>query len=182
MGVAVFGLRRRMIIGASALDAAYVDLGAGAFRATALTRGPWNPDHQHAGPPSALMARAIERAAAGEGLTHLGRLTVNLLRPAPIGESRRPSRQFRARPDSFPGIAQNAARKCRNNEAICGRAYRNCLKTGDAGIRRPYDCPCACPCAADCGSVTLRLAARQSLWLRLLLGGTEIYIRILGDV
>ena len=68
------------------MDAAYVDLGAGVFRATALTRGPWNPDHQHAGPPSALMARAIERAAASEGLTHLGRLTVNLLRPAPIGE------------------------------------------------------------------------------------------------
>jgi hypothetical protein len=68
------------------LDAAYLDLGAGVFRASPLTRGPWNPDHQHAGPPSALICRAIERAAANEGLTHLGRLTVNLLRPAPIGE------------------------------------------------------------------------------------------------
>ena len=27
-------------------------------------RGPWHPDHQHAGPPSALICRAIERAAA----------------------------------------------------------------------------------------------------------------------
>jgi hypothetical protein len=70
------------------LDAAYVDLGAGVFRASPLTRGPWHPDHQHAGPPSALICRAIERAAAGEGLTHLGRLTVNLLRPAPVGECR----------------------------------------------------------------------------------------------
>jgi hypothetical protein len=68
------------------LDAAYVDLGAGVFRATKLTRGPWHPDHQHAGPPSALICRAIERVAAKEGLTHLARLTVNLMRPAPIGE------------------------------------------------------------------------------------------------
>ena len=58
------------------------------FGASQLTRGPWHPDHQHAGPPSALICRAIERAAAGEGLTHLGRLTVNLLRPAPVGECR----------------------------------------------------------------------------------------------
>jgi Acyl-CoA thioesterase C-terminal domain/Acyl-CoA thioesterase N-terminal domain len=56
------------------------------FRAGALTRGPWHPDHQHAGPPSALVCRAVERAAAESGLTHLGRLTGNLLRPVPIGE------------------------------------------------------------------------------------------------
>jgi hypothetical protein len=68
------------------LDAAYVELGSGAFRATRLTGGPWNPEHQHAGPPSALIARAIERAAMSEGLAHLARLTVNLMRPAPVGE------------------------------------------------------------------------------------------------
>jgi hypothetical protein len=70
------------------LDAAYVDLGEGVFRAGPLTRGPWNPGHQHAGPPSALICRAIERAGANDGLTLLGRLTVNLLRPAPIGDCR----------------------------------------------------------------------------------------------
>ncbi|MCA0241440.1 MAG: thioesterase family protein [Proteobacteria bacterium] len=56
------------------------------FSAGALTRGPWHPDHQHAGPPSALVCRAIERAAAPQGLTHLGRLTGNLLRPVPLGD------------------------------------------------------------------------------------------------
>jgi hypothetical protein len=76
--------RRRRL----SLDAAYSEVTAGVFRASPLTRGPWHPDHQHAGPPSALICRAIERAAAGESLTHLGRLTVNLLRPAPIGECR----------------------------------------------------------------------------------------------
>ena len=70
------------------MDAAYVELGEGHFRAGPLTGGPWRPDHQHAGPPSALICRAVERAAADAGLAHLGRLTVNLLRPAPIGECR----------------------------------------------------------------------------------------------
>ena len=57
-----------------------------AFHASELTRGPWHPEHQHAGPPSALVCRAIEHAAASRGLTHLGRFTGNLLRPVPIGE------------------------------------------------------------------------------------------------
>ncbi len=55
------------------------------YRASELTRGPWDPAHQHAGPPTALVCRAIEQAAAEHGLTHIGRLTGNLLRPVPIG-------------------------------------------------------------------------------------------------
>ena len=70
------------------MDAAYSEVGDGMFRASPLTRGPWHPDHQHAGPPSALICRAIEHVAAKDGLTHLARLTVNLLRPAPIHECR----------------------------------------------------------------------------------------------
>ena len=67
---------------------AYTSSDGHLFRASRLTRGPWHPEHQHAGPPSALVCRAIERLAASEGLTHLGRLTGNLLRPVPIGECR----------------------------------------------------------------------------------------------
>lgn len=67
-------------------DSAYVALANGAYAASDLTRGPWHPDHQHAGPPIALVARAIERAAAALGLTHVARLTANLLRPIPITE------------------------------------------------------------------------------------------------
>jgi hypothetical protein len=65
---------------------AFVPVATGTWRATALTRGPWHPDHQHAGPPIALVAREIARAAAALGLTHLARLTANLLRPIPIAE------------------------------------------------------------------------------------------------
>lgn len=57
----------------------------GSFLASALTRGPWHPAHQHAGPPSALVCRAFEQAGAAHGLTHLARLTGNLLRPVPVG-------------------------------------------------------------------------------------------------
>lgn len=65
---------------------AYLALDNGAYRASALTRGPWHPDHQHAGPPIALVAREVERAAAALGLTHIARLTANLFRPIPIAD------------------------------------------------------------------------------------------------
>ena len=55
------------------------------FHSSVLTRGPWHPDHQHAGPPIALVSRALLGAAQAHGLTHLARITANLLRPVPIG-------------------------------------------------------------------------------------------------
>lgn len=67
------------------MHAAYRPVEPGHFIADELTRGPWHPEHQHAGPPSALVCRAFELAGAAHGLTHLGRLTGNLLRPVPIG-------------------------------------------------------------------------------------------------
>ncbi len=65
---------------------AYVALEDGVYASTALTRGPWHPEHQHAGPPIALVAGAIERAAAALELGQVARLTANLLRPIPIAE------------------------------------------------------------------------------------------------
>jgi hypothetical protein len=64
---------------------AYAAQADGSFLSSQLTRGPWHPDHQHAGPPIALVCRSIERAGLEHGLTHLSRLTANLLRPVPIG-------------------------------------------------------------------------------------------------
>lgn len=54
------------------------------FISTELTRGPWSPDHQHGGPPSALMAREIERVATGGKSMQVARMTVEFLRPIPI--------------------------------------------------------------------------------------------------
>ena len=67
-------------------ESAFVALGNGTYRATELTRGPWNPQHQHAGPPIALVAGAIEREAAKLEFRHIARLTANLLRPVPIAD------------------------------------------------------------------------------------------------
>lgn len=66
--------------------AAFAVLSHRLVHASALTRGPWDPQHQHAGPPIAMVCRAIESVARDHGLTHIGRLTANLLRPLPIGD------------------------------------------------------------------------------------------------
>ncbi len=66
--------------------AAYVALDDQCYASSGLTRGPWHPEHQHAGPPIALVCRAFENAAREHGLTHISRLTANLLRPVPISE------------------------------------------------------------------------------------------------
>ncbi len=63
-------------------DAFYEAEGEG-LRATALTRGPWDPRAQHAGPPAALLARAIEALPESERF-QVGRVTFEILRSVPI--------------------------------------------------------------------------------------------------
>ncbi len=50
------------------------------FQPTSHTRGPWHEDHCHAGPPTALLARAVEQLNPDQQLV---RITVNLIRPIP---------------------------------------------------------------------------------------------------
>jgi Acyl-CoA thioesterase C-terminal domain/Acyl-CoA thioesterase N-terminal domain len=57
------------------------------YLATELTRGPWDPEAQHGGPPAALIARAIERVPS-DAPRLVGRLTYEILRPGPIGRVR----------------------------------------------------------------------------------------------
>lgn len=54
------------------------------FAATELTRGPWDPDAQHAGPPAALLGRQLEGLPEGDEF-QLARLTFEILGPVPIG-------------------------------------------------------------------------------------------------
>ncbi len=51
------------------------------FQPTEHTRGPWDPHACHAGPPTGLLARAVEQLFPEHRLT---RLTVNLQRPVPF--------------------------------------------------------------------------------------------------
>jgi Thioesterase-like superfamily len=64
-------------------DAFYERDGDG-FLATGLTRGPWDPGSQHAGPPSALIGRVIEQLEEADEF-QVGRVTFEILRPVPIG-------------------------------------------------------------------------------------------------
>lgn len=62
--------------------------------ATELTRGPWDPGAQHAGPPSALIGRAIEQLEDTDRF-QVGRVTFEILRPVPIGPLRAEARILR---------------------------------------------------------------------------------------
>jgi hypothetical protein len=57
------------------------------FRATELTRGPWDPGAQHAGPPAALLGHALEGLPEADRF-QIGRVTVEILRSVPIAPVR----------------------------------------------------------------------------------------------
>lgn len=56
----------------------------GYFVPTELTRGPWDPDHQHAGPAAALLGRAVERFFSAEPAGQIARISFDILRPIPM--------------------------------------------------------------------------------------------------
>lgn len=78
-------------------DAFFLPVGE-EFLATKHTIGPWSPEHQHAGPPAALLARAFEHAAGDMAIV---RITYELMRPVPVAQLRidvkelRPGRNIR---------------------------------------------------------------------------------------
>jgi Thioesterase-like superfamily len=59
------------------------------FVSTAHTIGPWDRDSQHAGPPSALLTRAVERLPSSiPGPSQIARLTMEILGPVATDEVR----------------------------------------------------------------------------------------------
>jgi hypothetical protein len=75
-------------------DAFFEVLGPDRFLATELTRGPWDPGLQHAGPPAALLGRAVEGHGERAG-RQVARITFEILRPLPIAELRVATRTLR---------------------------------------------------------------------------------------
>ena len=63
----------------------YEPLGDGRFASTPHTRGPWDPAFQHAGPPAALLGRAVERCEPRDGFV-IARTTFEILRAVPVAE------------------------------------------------------------------------------------------------
>lgn len=66
-------------------DAFYEPLGNDRYRSTEHTVGPWGPDSQHGGPPSALLARAIEQMPVSWP-GNLTRISVDILGAVPVAE------------------------------------------------------------------------------------------------
>ncbi len=65
-------------------DSFYRRLGPDRFESTPWTTGPWDPAAQHGGPPSALLARAVEQHRPRPEVV-VARMTVEILRPVPVG-------------------------------------------------------------------------------------------------
>jgi acyl-coenzyme A thioesterase PaaI-like protein len=81
-----------MVTGMS--DAFYTPLGGDRFRSTPATEGPWSPEFQHGGPPTALLVHAIERTAPRDGAL-ISRITAEFLAPVPVAELRTVTRVVR---------------------------------------------------------------------------------------
>ncbi len=64
------------------------------FLATELTRGPWDPGAQHAGPPAALLGRELEWLPDAAEF-QVGRVTCEILRSVPIAPLRVSARVVR---------------------------------------------------------------------------------------
>ncbi|MGF1427169.1 thioesterase family protein [Kitasatospora sp. LaBMicrA B282] len=72
-------------MGTETAESFYRNLGADRFESTGHTAGPWSPEAQHAGPPSALLGRAFERHQPREGF-RIARVTLDIPRPVPVAE------------------------------------------------------------------------------------------------
>lgn len=66
---------------------AFFELDGDRYVPSELTRGPWDPDSQHAGPPAALVGREIERLDS-EAPRQVGRITFEIMRAVPIAPLR----------------------------------------------------------------------------------------------
>jgi len=75
-------------------EAFYEPLGRGRYMSTGHTSGPWDVRSQHAGPPAALLGRALEATDPRDG-TMLARITFEILGPVPLAEVEVESRVLR---------------------------------------------------------------------------------------
>jgi hypothetical protein len=72
----------------SAVQPFYLPDGPGRFLSTSSTAGPWGPESQHGGPPAALLARAVEALPRSGPQRVVGRFTMEILGPVPVGPLR----------------------------------------------------------------------------------------------
>jgi hypothetical protein len=62
----------------------YRQVAADRFESTEFTRGPWDARSQHAGPPAALLGRAVEGRPDAREDMRVSRLTYDIVKPVPV--------------------------------------------------------------------------------------------------
>lgn len=102
------------------------------FRATELTRGPWDDRLQHAGPPTALLGRALERC---EPRPHaqFARVTFEIVRPIPIATLAAAARIVR--PGRSVELLEGELVDAEGRELVRARAWR--LRTDAVELTPP---------------------------------------------
>jgi len=114
-------------------DPFYLPLGDDRWRATVHTTGPWDARFQHGGPPSALLARAIEQLSPREDMI-IARMTVDILGAIPVGELKLSSRVLRT--GRSVELVQ-AALSVGGREVARAQAWRVLRTTQEIALRQP---------------------------------------------
>jgi hypothetical protein len=100
-----------------------------------LTRGPWDPDTQHAGPPAALLGRAVERCEPRDAI-RVGRITFDILGPVPIAPLEARARVVR--PGRSVELVE-ASLSAPEGEVMRAMAWR--VRAGEEALASPGDPP-----------------------------------------
>jgi hypothetical protein len=121
----------------AASRAFYRELEESHFASDPATAGPWSPQTQHGGPPSALMGMVMERHALREGL-RIARLTVELPRPVPVADLRVQVRTVHSgrRAELLEGVITSDGRP-----VLFARAWRLAASPDDTPSLRPTPGP-----------------------------------------
>jgi hypothetical protein len=119
----------------------YRDLGDGRFASTGATAGPWGPKSQHAGPPSALLGRAMQRYGDRAGL-RIARITVEVLRPVPVADLEVAVRSLR--PGSRTELLEGEI-TCGGKAVMRATAWRMVASPADTPVLRPEPAPPGLP-------------------------------------
>jgi hypothetical protein len=114
-------------------DTFYIDDGDGLFTSTERTIGAWGPDAQHAGPPAALLGRAIEHCQPRPDM-QVASVVFDILKPVPIAQLEVTARVVR--PGKSVELVE-ATMAAAGTEVMRARAWR--IRTGDRDLSYNYD-------------------------------------------
>jgi hypothetical protein len=117
-------------------DAFFLPRDATRYEATEHTSGPWDPRLQHAGPPAALLARALERCEPRPEML-LSRITCEILHAVPVGEVTVSARV--ARPGRSVELLE-ASLEANGREVVRASAWR-VLRTQADAVPAAYEPP-----------------------------------------